>query len=247
MTAPLTLLLTILLFTTDLLAAELSTPIRYGHDADGVRVLLDLDLPLQTQDQRRISERLLLSVPLVWLPPGETWQFRINDSYKAMLADITEAREEFPDAASVKEWNSDGSIVTTWNSSLLLSCRASNQSYTGGAHGNSQTQAILLDLRAERVLTLDDIILPALQPTLSELLTAAYKKAKNIPEHDRLRDHALHVDVLPAKLPLITATGISVVYQPYEIAAYAAGTITVDLPRHVVRPLLTRDVWADVE
>ena len=71
MAARLALLLTVLLFATDLLAAELSTPIRYGHDTDGVRVLLDLDLPQQTQEQRRISERLLLSVPLVWLPPGD--------------------------------------------------------------------------------------------------------------------------------------------------------------------------------
>ena len=247
MAARLALLLTVLLFATDLLAAELSTPIRYGHDTDGVRVLLDLDLPQQTQEQRRISERLLLSVPLVWLPPGDSWKSRIDHSHKLMLADIAQARAEFPNAASVKQWNSDGSIVSTWSSSLLLSCRASNESYAGGAHGNSQTQAILLDLRAERVLTLDDIILPAQQPALSELLTMAYKKANNIPLNDRLRDHALHVDVLPAKLPFITAAGITVEYQPYEIAAYSAGTITVELPRQVVHPLLTRDVWAEAE
>jgi len=44
MSAALTLLLTFLLFTTDLVAAEISTPIRYGHDTDGGRVILDIDL-----------------------------------------------------------------------------------------------------------------------------------------------------------------------------------------------------------
>jgi hypothetical protein len=164
-----------------------------------------------------------------------------------MRTEIMKARAEFPDSESAKHWHCEGRIVSTWNSSSLLSFRASNQSYVGGAHGNYLTQAILLDLRAERVLTLDDIILPIQQPGFSELLTRAYKKANHIPVNERLRDHALFVDQLPAKLPLITAAGITVEYQPYEIASYATGTITVNLPRSVVRLILTRDVWGDAE
>jgi len=164
-----------------------------------------------------------------------------------MLAAITAVRAEFPNAASATAWFSDSAIMTTWSTTALLSCRATNDHYTGGAHGNHQAIAIILDLGAQRILTLDDLIIPPNQPALSALLTQAYKQAHQISASDGLRLHGLNIDVLPVRLPIVTAAGNTVIYPPYDIASYAAGTIIVDLPRNLIRPLLTRDLWANAE
>ncbi len=228
-------------------ALELAEPVHYGSEINGVRVVLDIVLPKQTDAQREQTEQLLQTVTIPWLPAGETWKQRVVDKQKSMLENILALRKEFPNNASAKQWYSDSVIETTWHTDTFISLRARNVSFTGGAHSTSDMQAIIINLTANRIMTLTDIIDQNNHEALSALLTTQYKKRKNIPSEAKLRDHGLQIDVLPVRLPYFTDTGIAVTYPPYEIAPFAAGSITVNVPREEVVPLLKFNPWAGKE
>jgi hypothetical protein len=232
---------------SQLKAVELSEPVRYGNDTKGVRVILDMELPRLLPAQQQQVEALLMSVPVPWLPAGKSWKQRVDDCHKEMLGNILALRAEFPNNAISIHWFSDSSIETTWSSPTLLSFHATNLSYLGGAHENRSSLAIIIDVSKNRVLTLDDLIKPADQPAFSELLTELFKIKKRLPATANLREAGLLVEQLPAKLPLITAAGISVRYDPYEIAPYAFGSTTIDIPRLQISPFLSSDPWAEVK
>lgn len=231
--------------TSTTLAAELSEVVRYGSEINGVRVVLDIALPQQTPAQRLQTEQLLLSAVIPWLPAGESWKQRVFDKHKEMHEDILALRKEFPNNASAKHWYSDSIIETTWSTETLVCCHATNVRYTGGAHGNSDALALILDLKTNRVLSIDEVIEPQHQQAFSALLTARYKQQKRLPAEADLRDHGLEVDILPVRMPCITAAGISVIYPPYEVAPYAHGAITVSIARPDILPLLKFNPWAE--
>ena len=49
---------------------------------------------------------------------------------------------------------------------------------------------------------------------------------------------------LPSAAPYFTKEGLSFVYQQYEIAPYAAGMVSFNIPYAKIRPFLTKDASA---
>jgi hypothetical protein len=71
-----------------------------------------------------------------------------------------------------------------------------------------------------------------------------WRHQQRLRPEQRPSEHGLFVDELPPRLPLITASGIEVVYQPYDIGPWSTGTVRVALTRDQARPFLRRDPWA---
>lgn len=233
----------LVLLTLPLLGGEvLPAPVRYGIDAGGFRVVVDLALPALPADQATRLEALVAST-LPGFMPGQTFTTWVTTQHDQVLADHAALKAAFPAAASLDGWFDDTVIRTTWCGGGLICLHREQTSFTGGAHGNVCHAALLVDALTIHALTLDDLIRREDQAAFALLVSDTWRAANGLSPQARLRDHQLSVDELPAKLPLITATGIEVVYQPYEVGPYSTGTVRVALTRTQARPFLRRDPW----
>ena len=120
---------------------------------------------------------------------------------------------------------------------LILEHAASN--YTGGAHDTYGMSYLNLDLAASKAWTLHDIIpdTSSLQP----LINAAARARFGLAEGSAL-DARLLVNEVPVTTNFyLNAGGLTFVYNPYDIASYADGVITLFIPYNKLLPLLTPD------
>jgi hypothetical protein len=113
----------------------------------------------------------------------------------------------------------------------VLSLKFTISDYTGGAHGNLYFQTYTFDLAQNRVLALSDLfqpgvdILGTLAPIVQQDLTAQigdYTDAQWIQDGTNSLDAYVSFAVTPDALVFY--------FPPYQVAAYAAGPQTVQIP-----------------
>lgn len=98
--------------------------------------------------------------------------------------------------------------------------------YEGGAHGICQHLTMNFDKETGRQLSLSDVFAPGYEHRLNEiLLNALFEKTdtKNLRElHDK--GYLYSMDMFPSENFILGDDTITFIYNPYEIAPYAAGT-----------------------
>ena len=98
--------------------------------------------------------------------------------------------------------------------------------FTGGAHSNSTTRALVFDARDGSTVTLDDIFLPDFNDILTAILN------DHLPESLSEEDMAdLFEDTIsPTGNYILTSDSITFIYNPYEIGPYSLGTPSISVP-----------------
>lgn len=112
-------------------------------------------------------------------------------------------------------------------------------SYTGGAHGNYASQYLNIDRSQNKSWQLTDMVpdTNVLRPLLNEAAIIYFK----IPPGTRISDR-LFVEQVPVSTNVfLSATGLTFVYNPYEITAYAEGQIKLFIPYSRLIPYLRPD------
>ncbi len=109
----------------------------------------------------------------------------------------------------------------------LLSVTGRRYSYTGGAHGNSVAEHLTFDLRAGRVMELDELLKPGWKEAVTALAEASLRRAYGLKPVDPLDGEGpLQVERLELNENwYLTPEGLGFCYDPYEISSYAAGFI----------------------
>ena len=124
-----------------------------------------------------------------------------------------------------------------------------NYWYTGGAHGSDFTEGATISKFDGHVLSypIDTLRLMDIQPLLAQGIADYLNTAKQWDDNitaKNIRDYLfLSGDTipLPAARPYLTAKGIMMVYQQYEIGPYAMGQPSFVIPYDKVMPFLTKD------
>ena len=104
---------------------------------------------------------------------------------------------------------------------------------SGGAHGMEETHVSNYDLRTGDRLTLDALFTPEGKAALAETIRARILKDKGVATWEELATRDCYnaaAEVAPTENFTLTATDITFVYNPYDIACYAAGGTRVTLP-----------------
>ena len=101
-----------------------------------------------------------------------------------------------------------------------ISFRAEEYSYAGGAHGSNKITVGTIDRKTGRRLRLADLVSPDKLPELTKSLYAKVVKKLGGKEH-------LQGKVLPIDNFCVVKGGLKFVYNEYEVACYAAGTVEV--------------------
>ena len=110
-----------------------------------------------------------------------------------------------------------------------LSYRIEEYAYSGGAHGSTKVSVGTLDRETGRQLTLNDVFgkdgLAALETELRKAVIA------------KIGEENIQSPVKPIENFYLAADGWHFVYNEYEVACYAIGTIEVVVPRQPIAPI----------
>ncbi len=144
---------------------------------------------------------------------------------------------EFPDMQL--EYFADINVNETFRSPNLLSLEMHQYLFTGGAHGYGATQFINFDTQTGLKLSTDEIFN---NPEVFKVFVEEkFKTAFEIPQSDNINATGFWFDDNTFYLPEtigFTESDLILIYNQYEIASYAAGSIELEIPLREVKPYL---------
>ncbi|MGN6476967.1 MAG: DUF3298 domain-containing protein [Flavipsychrobacter sp.] len=129
------------------------------------------------------------------------------------------------------------SMSVLYNDKGWLIVESNVSDYSGGAHGNYGVSYLNMDMQNKKLWKLEDIMTVD-SVKLQTILEKQARKAFDIPAGGKLSDGLLTDRVMPNGNFYITNTGITFVYNPYEIAAYAYGIASFFIPYTQIKELL---------
>lgn len=146
-----------------------------------------------------------------------------------------EAEEITEENAWAYHWTfeRDGAFTTACKSRRLQSYTGTYNDYTGGSHGMFGIGCDVFDLTTGAVLTEADLFVDDFFSPLCDLLEDAVEG--NVPEEDK---DLLFGTPEPNGNFYVSEEGITWVYNPYEIAAYASGVIELPVSWEILKPFL---------
>jgi hypothetical protein len=115
----------------------------------------------------------------------------------------------------------------------ILTYTVERAEFAGGAHGMEQTHHANWNLLTGERLTLDDLFTPEGKAALAEAIRAQIIKDKGVTSWQELAEGQCfnpEAEVTATENFALTASDITFVYNPYDIACYAAGATHVKLP-----------------
>ncbi|MBO6045264.1 MAG: DUF3298 domain-containing protein [Bacteroidales bacterium] len=98
--------------------------------------------------------------------------------------------------------------------------------FTGGAHSNSTTRALVFDVRDGSTVTLDDLFLPDFNDILTAVLNSHV--AESLSEEDM--EDLFEDTISPTGNYILTSDSITFIYNPYEIGPHSIGTPSISIP-----------------
>ena len=159
----------------------------------------------------------------------------INAMHQLSLADVD---------AFTNRWSLDTEGEVAYQSGRVVAVTLNNYSYMGGAHPNAFVDFINFDRKQD-----DAIIEPAdlYQDTvaLQAVIEQKIRTLRKLPPDADLEEAGYFWDgdfVFPSNF-LITEKGLELVYNPYEIAAYAVGFTELFIPKAELTGLVRTEYW----
>ncbi len=122
-----------------------------------------------------------------------------------------------------------------------LSYTVKGYEYTGGAHGISWTKGLNYSLETGELLTLDDYFTDRQKAAIPSALVSllCWQKGFSATESEKLVEMGYYLDgIKPSENFRASATGITFIYNPYEIGPYSLGITEIELPYAMMDQLL---------
>jgi hypothetical protein len=146
--------------------------------------------------------------------------------YKSTLTEMISTNVSFE--GETDNWFSEMNGICVYNSKGIVDFYFSRYYYNGGAHGINGSTYICLDVKEKKVWRLQDVLAVDI-PKISALLEAEARKQFALKPTDTL-SFTLSVDTSPVTGSIIISDrGITFHYDPYDIACYAMGDVSLYL------------------
>ena len=148
---------------------------------------------------------------------------------------------EFPGLSA--EYFAEITVLQTFNTKELLSLSCRNYLYTGGAHGYGSVTFKNFDPKTGEELYYEAVFTDV--AAFEKLAEKLFRKQNDIPEGDSINATGFWFEDDLFYLPEtfgISKEFVTLQYNQYDIAAYAAGPIVLEIPISEVSDLLTISV-----
>lgn len=146
--------------------------------------------------------------------------------------------DEFPESSS--QWYMTREIEPIYDTDRVFSVQMTEESYTGGAHPNSNVWLASFDVHTGQRLALDDVLMDGHEAELQAIGERAFRDARGLGAEDDLTEAGFWFDEGVFRLNenfAVTAEGLRFVFNRYEVAPYALGATEIVLPVAALRPL----------
>ena len=131
-------------------------------------------------------------------------------------------------------------LIIHFNKANLLSYSVQRYDYTGGAHGMTTDSCFTILLNKGRFLTQEDLFEDKYLDKISELIIKQIAKDNKVDDPIKLEEEGFFnvKEISPNSNLYATNEGITWIYNPYDIAAYAIGSVEVTIPYSELKPYL---------
>ncbi len=174
-----------------------------------------------------------LTYPQVHHVGNAAFEKKINQELKAYIEQSYQEYLKNKKAGEQQGFKTEyqTSFSVKYNSAGKLSIQTLNYIYSGGAHGLTSVQSFNYDLKAQKRVTLDQILNTKTKVSKTRDYLYSYIK-----KHDELffpdvkkEDITLNKDTMF----YFTANGIAIVFGQYDLGPYAAGIRDVQVPASI--------------
>ena len=130
--------------------------------------------------------------------------------------------------------------TTQQGTANTLSYLATIDYYEGGAHGINQLITFNFDIATGKLITLADVFAPGYETQLKNCLLKALKSKTGLNSINELKDegYLYSMDMFASENFILNNETITFVYNPYEIAPYALGSIELVITYSEVSQIL---------
>jgi hypothetical protein len=165
------------------------------------------------------------------------------NSYEGLFEGLsTEINQLLAEGTSfLVPWRIEQSVHVDLNHNGLFGYHSFHGSFTGGAHGNTFSDAGLYRLRDGARLSIDSLLSPGSKAELLLIAEGAFRQNYGLGETASFEEQGFWFedDVFRlAETFTYDTTGLHFHYNTYEIAPYAKGSFYIDLPYDYILPLL---------
>ena len=151
----------------------------------------------------------------------------IEEAIEQFNQEFTSFRDDFPEAPEIWEALIDGEV--TYQSSELVCVAITSYLDTGGAHGNSYVRFLNFDAQTGAQLKTMELLRDA-DAFKKVVETYLGKETKTTMNEDTVENYFFGEDFkLPESIGF-TDEGVAILYNTYEIAAYAQGPTEFTIP-----------------
>ena len=223
----------------DSVTFSLESPPKITKDGDTVFTSFSVKYPKLVGSNETVISKINAQIEQM----AKDQTFSMNDTVQTTKTATIESLakgfvKEFEELASENEdmplmsWDYDGHGDTLLISSKVISIYYQVYSFTGGAHGNSSITYMNFNAQTGDLLKLTDMVSDTI--ALKKIAELKFEKTQkefakdNDFEYDRTSYFWEKPFYLPANIA-VTKTGLLFMYNPYEAAAYALGSISFEL------------------
>ncbi|MGM0567543.1 MAG: DUF3298 domain-containing protein [Bacteroidota bacterium] len=154
-----------------------------------------------------------------------------NKFKKQYLSANQELYKNYGDECYACNWKNFYQVSPIYFDDKRLSVNISKYAFTGGAHGMLHNTVINFDLDTGDLISLDSLLDKPAIDQLNKLINKKLRENNSLQSGQSLRSVGFFNDVVKTSSNYcITNKGINFIYNPYEIAPYAMGVITVFIP-----------------
>ncbi len=172
-------------------------------------------------------------------PDSQSAAQPLDTLLRALLASYETELAEAGSTWMAWEMELNGEVIH--QSPQTVSLSFTQYSYLGGAHPNGYEALFSLDTQTGKVLAWTDLVGDTL--AAKPVIEAAFRRAREIGPDDNLEEAGFWFENNTFTLPrqaAITPEGLRIVFNPYEITAYAGGATDFVVPLDSIPGLLRR-------
>jgi hypothetical protein len=157
----------------------------------------------------------------------------VQDLVSSYEADFKAGRNTLPETLDI-------SVTVLRQDSSLTVLKFNGYGYWGGAHGGSKTLFLNWNAKTDKEISVDDIFNKDYSNALNNVAEKIFRKDEKLSDTASLKEHYFFEK---SKFSLndnfaITPTGLSFLYNEYEIKSYAEGQTTLFIPYAQIKSLL---------
>jgi hypothetical protein len=205
---------------------------------DSKITLMEITYP-QFKDQPVLNDSVKKNVTSLFTVGGKA-----DTSFKQLSDDFLTAYLDYYKTATassdkVQFMLKNAAIITRQDSSLIT-LEFNGHTYQGGAHGNSLTRYFNWNTKARKKILLGDVLVAGYQTKLTAIADTIFRKQEKLSNTASLANGYFFKNnqfALNSNF-IITPTGISFLYNEYEIKPYAAGQTELSIPYSKIKSLL---------